>query len=381
MKTIPFLGLIVIGSLLLSCEHDLEQPLPSVPFPPTEVPTIAKTVVNFDSPGIVAMETSPEPVEIVINLSRPVLAAGKVVINVLSDGPDRFTTDPPMLNGNIVLNAAIGDSVLRFTAMPVNDNEISGHTRTTFLIAFVEGSLIKGSNLDHVLTMRDDELAQKIMGYETAGSGDVVKRVYEYDSKGRIARVNWETYSPYKRSGTDTWFYDENDRLIRINKLPGRDVHYVWDFGKLWKEEVYQNGALEEYTIYSYDMHGNISGAHPYYRQHDGTFTLTLFSVFEYFSDGNIHKALMYSQTGEDDPVLVSAKTYDNYIDVDNNLPMIEILPNVRSQTKLATSYRVEENGFDFSYSISYEFREDGLPVKRIATAAGVSQTTAYYYY
>jgi hypothetical protein len=378
MKTKILLLLISMSAVLLSCDES-ETVLPVR----DEIPVETRAVASFATGGTTLAETATGPAVVTVRLSRPAKGEGKVVVTIVSNRMNAFVTDPQSPNGELVLNAAIGDSVLYFKVQPLNDDLVGGHVSASFSIASAEGSIETGSELGHALTIKDDELSLKFMGYESTGSGDVVRRVYEYDAKGRISKVNWETetHAPSKRSGTETWFYDENDRLIKINKYPGRDVHYAWDIGKIWKADEYQDGTLVQYTIYSYDMYGNISGATPYYRQADGSFRLGLFSVFLYFTDGNIHKSLTYTQEGEEDPVLVSTRTYDNYIDVNNPFPMVEILPNVRSQTKLATSYRVEENGFDFLHAVTYEFRADGLPGSRIATAAGVSETTVYQYY
>jgi hypothetical protein len=382
MNPIVPLALIFIGTVFLSCEDDLMKPVvPSAPSTPTEVPVVNTVFADFSSPNLTLAETKGEPVEITILLSQPVSVESKVIIRVYSDRTDTFIIDPQPENGELILNASVGDTILSFNVQPVDNSVVTGHSSITFSIAATEGAILTGAELTNVLTIQDDELALKVMGYETRGSGDVAKRVYEYDSKGRIAKVNWETRTPYARSGTHTWFYDDNDRLIRINKYPGHDVHYSWDAGKIWKEDVYQDGTLVQYTIYAYDAKGNIGGSHPYYRQSDGSFKGGLFLVYLYFNDGNIYKSLMYSQEEEADPVLLSTKTYDKYLEVNNPFPMVEILPSVRSQTKLATSYRVEENGFDFEYSITYQFREDGLPAQRIASSVGGSETTIYSYY
>lgn len=60
---------------------------------------------------------------------------------------------------------------------------------------------------------------------------------------------------------------------------------------------------------------------------------------------------------------------------------MTEVLPGVRMQTKLPTSYRIEENGLDKTYYMVYEYRPDGLPEKRIASTSGDTQTAVYHYY
>ncbi|HRG08424.1 MAG TPA: hypothetical protein PLJ08_07575, partial [Cyclobacteriaceae bacterium] len=62
---------------------------------------------------------------------------------------------------------------------------------------------------------------------------------------------------------------------------------------------------------------------------------------------------------------------------------MFEILPNVKAQQTLAGSYRYEQHliDSDLTYTITYEFRSDGLPVKRTASAPGDTQVVSYDYY
>ena len=105
-------------------------------------------------------------------------------------------------------------------------------------------------------------------------------------------------------------------------------------------------------------------------------------SAYLYFDDGNLYKVLLYNASAEgEEPVLISTRTYDGYIDVVNPFPMVEILPTVKTQTKLPTVYRVEEGGIDLLYNVSYEFRADGLVGKRIASGTQDSEVVAYSYY
>ena len=59
----------------------------------------------------------------------------------------------------------------------------------------------------------------------------------------------------------------------------------------------------------------------------------------------------------------------------------LEILPNVQAQPYLPGTYRVEENGVTLEYSFTYEFREDGLPMKRTTRKGGDIDVTTYKYY
>jgi len=60
---------------------------------------------------------------------------------------------------------------------------------------------------------------------------------------------------------------------------------------------------------------------------------------------------------------------------------MVEILPTVKTQPKLPSSFRAEENGVDLIYNLTYEFGNDGLVKKRIASSAQATEVAVYSYY
>jgi hypothetical protein len=84
---------------------------------------------------------------------------------------------------------------------------------------------------------------------------------------------------------------------------------------------------------------------------------------------------------GAEDFALIRTDTFDHYLDQENPFPMVEILPNVKSQSKLPTSYRTEANGKDILYELSYEFDDDGKPLRRTASFPGGSESATYLYY
>jgi hypothetical protein len=164
----------------------------------------------------------------------------------------------------------------------------------------------------------------------------------------------------------------------------GRDIIYRWNNNRIERADVYQDDVLIQYANYAYDEQGNVAGVEPFYKQQDGIFKRGLFSIYLYFTDGNIYKALTYNDSpNSDEPVLITTRTYDQYTDVSAPISMVEILPNVKSQKHLAGSYRMENHSInsDMLYSITYEFRPDGKPSKRIASAPGDTQTVVYHYY
>jgi len=346
-----------------------------------EGPALLQSTANFKEQVTSVSENAAQGIVYEIQLSAPAAIESKVVVSVVADNLARFTTNPASANGKITLLVPAGATTASFTLNTINNTELNGHSNVTFTIYSTEGSIIKGENLSRALTINDDELAGKLKSYEVSGQ-DALKKFYEYDAKGRISKITWETNSPDKRSGIETYFYDEQDHLIKINKHLGRDVEYIWTNGRIERSNVYQDNTLIQYANYAYDAAGNVAGVEPYYKQSDGSFKRGLFNIFLYFTDGNIYKSLVYNDVeGQDEPSLVSTRTYEHYRTEAAPVSMLEILPGVASQKNLAGTYRVEESGFDLHYTLTYEFRPDGLPAKRTATSSHDEQTVIYHYY
>lgn len=338
------------------------------------------SLANFAEQVETISENRTESLVYTIRLSATVATDSEVEIQVSSSNAATFVTNPVAQAGKIKLHAPTGTNTLSFTLTTINDAQVSGPTDIIFTINSVTGSVVKGTHLSRELTISDDELSNKLRSYETIGAGDSEKRSYEYDVNGRISKVNWETSVGYK--GTDTYYYDDQDRVIKVNKHVGRDVHYLWNNGRVERADVYQDDVLKEYANYAYDDHGNIAGVEPYYRQADGTFKRGLFVVYLYFLDGNVYKSLLYQDVaGQEEPALIRTRTYDNYLPNEAHISMVEIIPGVKSQKNLAGSYREETNGKDVTYWLTYEFNAEGLPVKRTASSSTDTQTTVYQYY
>lgn len=341
---------------------------------------IVSSVADFTGQDATITENKEEAVIYIIQLSAPVAIDSELEVMITSSSTSTFVTEPAIESGRIKLTAPAGTTGLSFSLAPTNNAAVNGHTDVTFSIHSVTGSIVKGTDLSRNLVIKDDELTNKLRSYETVGKGDSEKRSYEYDVKGRIAKVNWEISTGY--AGTDTYFYDEQDRLVKINKHPGRDVHYLWSNGRIERMESYQDNVLKEYATYAYDDHGNVAGVEPYHRQGDGSFKKGLYIVYLYFTDGNVYKAMIFQDVeGQEEPVLLSTRTYENYLSNEAVISMFEAIPTVKSQKNLAGSYRLETNGSDSSYWLTYEFNEEGLPIKRTASSPADTQTTVYHYY
>jgi len=320
-----------------------------------------------------------------ISLSEKLTQSGSIDISLQSAKAvygTHFRTIPSASDGKVILTPAIGESQATITVIPIDNSIISGELEITLTITGATGAITKGDKLNHFVTIIDDELINKPKGYESSGGGWALKKIYEYDAVGRIKYANIEKSTPATSSHTETYYYDNDSRIQRINRYPQIDVLFSWSHNRIVKSETIENGTTKEYIEYDYDANGNVSGTANYFRQPDGQFKLGFLNIYLYFFDGNLHTSQTYiPAAGSEELILISTRTFDQYIDRENPFPMVDILPTVKTQSKLPSIYTVEENGLTLSYSLTYEFRGDGLVLKRIARGANSSEITQYLYY
>ena len=343
----------------------------------------APSSVFFPGETIEVKENVSGSVEVTLGFSAPAPGAGQVVIK-LGDSyePGYFTTDPEIQNGKITLNVEQGVSEVKFRINAINNEVINGNKQVLFQISEVQGAIEKGTALDFLVNVIDDELIGKPKSYHNVGGNWSDKRTFEYDESGRIKKIFWEPATPFVRSGVYTYYYAENGLIEKINRYPNHDEFFIQEDGKIVRSETIDWGVKKSYSIFDYDDAGNLGGQAIYYRQPDGSFMLG--SVFLYLNDldGNIYKKLAYSSVNgsEEELNLISTTTYNSYYNTSNPFPMFEVIPTVVSQSKLPGSYQYEGNGSNLYYNLSYEFNEQGMPTKRYVSGAGIEQTTYEYY-
>jgi len=325
---------------------------------------------------------------ITVPLSAPAPAPGLIGIVYASEnigygieiryGID-FITEPAVVNGKITIALASGSHQVSFKVIPINNQVWLGDRSMVFTLVTGQGSVRLGQGVVLKLNILDDEPAPKIKGYETVGGGWKVKRTYEYGYDNNLDKVTWEQYTPSYLGGTYNYEYYQG-RLHKMVENANRETYYVWEGGRIVKEEQYTNGLLSKYVLYNYDQAGNIGEAAFHYRQPDGSLKMGLLFVYLYYTDGNLYKKMAYNPVnGLENLSLISTVTYGNYLDVENPFPL-EILPNVNSQPNLPGTYREEANGSDLFFNFTYEFDNIGRPLKRTTTSTRGSETTTYHY-
>jgi hypothetical protein len=346
-----------------------------------EVPSQVGFMLNQGS----ARENASIASDVIIVFSHAMKGTGTIEISMTSGDAiygTHFVTVPEAVNGKITLPVEDGEDHVQFKVIPLNDLHYNGNRNINYVISNVEGSMIKGDQLTHQLTITDDELEGKYKGYTVVAGNWSYKRIYEYNEDGTVSKINWEQNTPYYSGGTYVFHYNEAGQVIKRVESAVDETNFTWQDGRIVKAEKFNNGVLKQYTLYGYDNAGNVGEAAVHDRQPDGELKLSLLFVYLYRTDGNIYKQLTHVPIeGPEEYSLISTRTFDQYLATASTFSMMEILPNVNSQPNLPGSYQVEENGHNILYQFSYEFDENGKPTRRTASSSAGSEVAYYEYY
>jgi hypothetical protein len=344
-----------------------------------------KSIANFIQVGPTLSETNTEGHLVQIHISEAAAVTGAIKFSAISTkatyGKD-YNTEPAFVDGQLEIPVTAGTSVTSFKVFPIDNETSNGELEIDFEITELVGNISKGARHKEIIKISDDELEGKPRGYQIAGGQWSLKRDIEYDEAGRISRAFIEQAFPNPVNRIETYHYNDAGQLVKINLAPTTDRLFTWENGRVTKEEYVQNGTVREIQLFDYDASGNIAGTQISHLQDDGSFLITLVQVHLYFQDGNLYKTLTYTpdQNGGE-PIFVSTRTYDNYIEAENPFPMANILPMVKSQTKLHSTFVIEEGGKVLQYDLTYEFDENGRVGKRFAKNGSTNEEAIYLYY
>lgn len=351
-----------------------------------EIPSEPQMVTaNFSTASGDLTENVAEGIEVKIALSSPVESGSKLVIHQTGalNGLYYYTIPALDASGNLTLDAEPGIAEIKFKVIPINDGMLKDHQLIFFEITDSEGSISKGNQLTYSLKLLDKELVGKPKSYDTYGGGWRAKQTYHYNGLGQVSLVEWENYTPNKRSGSYTYYYADNGLVERVNHTSSRDEYFYQENGRIVKSEVVAYGEVASYSLYDYDAAGNIGARLNYEKNPQGEYVKSLLYIYLYYDNGNIYKQLTYipgQEEGEEE--LISTRTFDTYYgDKTNHFPMFEVVPGIKAQPNLPAYHRIEENGVDLQYNLSYEFDELGNAISRTVTGSGTNEISYYDYY
>ncbi len=379
MNTIYKLGMgLMVGASAISCNDN-------------DVLVESKKIPSkvFFSENVRVAESSAG-VRIPIVLNKPAIASGEILIGFSTEYIDAFDSNPQSDTGYLKIQVQEGDTEAGFTIYPHDNDVVNDAITIDFKISEVSDGFEIGNSNTLDLTIEDDPsdvdpitLLGIPKSYETTTGNWRVKKTYEYNEEGKLSKVFWVTETPYYRSGTETYYYDSENIISRINYYPNSDVYFYIEQGRVVKSEKIENDIKKSYSLYDYDAAGNLGGMVTYHRQSDGSYAEGLTHIYLFWNSGNIYKHMTYSKdVNSDEHILLSTKTFDTYLNADNHFPMIETFPGVNMQPKLPSTYKLEEHGYVFNYTISYEYNDAGYVTRRnVSSTNGGSESTSYEWY
>jgi hypothetical protein len=242
------------------------------------------------------------------------------------------------------------------------------------------GGVAVAANASYKLVIEDDELRGRLRKYESVAGSWRASREYIYAEEGSLKEINWSSFTPSQLSGSYQ-YHREGGKVVRMTDEVGAVTLYQWQGDRVVQSEKYRNEQLKQRVEFGYDDAGNVGEMVYYDRQPDGTLQRSILIVFLYYQDGNIYKKLVYACPPDEEPVLASTHTFENYLNRPNPVPMVETLPHLNPQPSLPRTYRVEAGDKVINYHIDYLFRNDGLLQHRIVSDGKTSESTYYTYY
>lgn len=340
--------------------------------------------INFTSAQSLTFEDDADGSVIDLQLSKSCPDNGEVEILLTSDDAvygEHYTTYPESIGGKISMPLSAGTEKTQIKIIPINNSRVHGTRHLALTISSTSGGIISGELDEHGVTIQDDELGGISKSYTLSGNNWSSKRFFGYTEDGLISKIYWEQNTPGSTSGTYNYHYNGNKQLVKLTESDMSEIQYIHENGRIVKSEKFNAGSMTQYTLYGYDDAGNVGEALIYYRQPTGDFKAGLHFVYLYFHDGNLYKQLTYDPANENEPVLISTRTYEDYIPSSNQFP-IEIIPNKIAQPNLPLKYSVEENGQLLQYTFEYEFDSQGRARKRTTRSSmGGTEEAKYDFY
>jgi hypothetical protein len=327
-------ALILTAFVLWSCKSDEESIIPQ---PVVNEPAFAK----FINLGTTISESDVDAgIELKIQFSKPASenALLRLRLDVLSDFSNIRTEPVFSENQTYDFQVLKGDKEIKFKVFPVDDDVIKGHQSIRFEILEVDGNIKKGVESVLMLSILDDELVSKPRSYESAGgSGWSDSKSIIYDELGRITKVNWELKTPGSTKGVDVYTYAENGLIAKIQRNDYQEQVFLQENGRIMRSEIFRFNKLQTFFWFEYDAQGRISKFTVFDRQPaTENFILSHFDELEYDAQHNPIVVSQYGKSMDGETNLLNKTFYDEYLDVQNPFPMIELIPGGSYHAALA---------------------------------------------
>lgn len=383
-RNVIILSLALLGVGMVGCHEDHLNPKPSENPKPgeehEEPAPVQKSAANFTKTELSVSEKSTQTIG--IRLSEKLMAPGSITLSLQSASAEygtHFTTTPSLANGTLELTLSTGADSASFSISPIDNNHISGELSLKVSIVATSGSIASGAQLQQSITITDDELQGKPRGYRTTSGGWNMSKELTYNEDGRIAFIKTTTSTPTTSTNVQTYSYDDAGRIQKISD-GDTETTFTWSLTKITRSDTRYMGTAKSYSEFYYDAQGNVARAANYFRQPDGSFLMSFENRYEYFADGNLKTSQTFI-SASNELKLIATRTFDQYIDVANPFPTIDIHPAFQTQKGLPRTYTVRDNGVAIDYTMSYEFDKNGSVIKRTTTSTQASETAFYTYY
>lgn len=388
MKNLTCLGALSMAALLFACnENETIQPAPPAvvePNPPVQTPPIDPALATFSRGTDQMNENDPIEKLVSISFSRPLPAAGTLVLRAVAAGAVvgvDFATNPAGQNGEIVLPLDSAATSASFSVMPIQNQIVNADRQVRFEMIRATGGVKMPANSVFTLDIRDDELAGRLKKFETFAGSWRASREFSYTEEGWLKQVDWAQFTPDRIGGSYKYQYHEG-KLDRVTDQSGTTTQYFWQADRVVKTEKSIQGRLMEAIEFGYDQAGNVGEMVFYHRQPNGEFVRSMVQVLLYYQDGNIYKKMVYHiNTESEELTLSSTQVFEDYLATANPLPMVETLPHLNPQRHLPRSYRFETTNQTLQYRLQYTFHPDGSLAQRTVSDGIVTETTKYTYY
>lgn len=376
-KIVPAIEALLLAMVLLSCTDQKD----TVPLPVLDNP-----VVNVGETSYSLLENNVKGIIVPIKLSNPAIEDSEIILQQTGGSPESNTfTALPILDEHQQIKIPVrkGMLVANLKFFPINDDVINvpEHRKFTFEIIETTSKLIKGDRLIFELEIVDDELVGKLKSFENLGQWKS-KKTFEYTYFGEIKRIFWQTETPDKLIGSETYNYDDSKKLIAKNELPSNTTYiYTYAQDKIVKTEKVRGGNLLSYRLFDYDSQGHLQEEIFYDRDVHGELVLRSKNHFTYLENGNVHTISLEIPAEASNWELLTKFTFENYIDKINPVPYFEVVPGFNIQPNLPGKLTIEEQNSTQVYTFQYNFNNAGKVISRNLIGAIGSEISHYSYY